>query len=272
MKKFIAGFLTCAILLFGTFTLAAGSLTAYYNNDIKLRVNDEFVNIRAVTAKESGQENGFNLFPVRALGEALGYKVEYDPKTKIIDLDKPTVESVTKEVIDSCVMIRCFVNDQYVAYGSGVVYNGYIITNKHVLDQGTSYTVEYNGSTQQYYADRVTVDTVLDIGILKSPIEAKSVVLGDSSNTNEGREIISISSPHELKNTVSTGLVSAFRNVYGIDYMQVNTNAYPGESGGGLFDMEGKLIAITAARLLDGEDLNMAVPIDDVKKILNGLK
>lgn len=271
MKKFLSGLILGIIIASVSVGYSVSQIReAYYNPEIKLRVDGEYVDVTPITAVEEGQRNGFNLFPVRALGEALGYKVDYDVKTKVIDLDKPTIEDVAKNA-ESCVLIRCGDKRQLKMYGSGVVVGDYIITNKHVLDGHTYFTVEYNDSTRLYEAERVYVDTVLDIGILKSPKKVKSAELGDSDRVKAGEEVLLIGSPKELKNSLNEGIVSNLRNYDGINYIQLSAKAIQGNSGGGLFDMSGKLVGIMKAAV-DGENISIAISINEIKPILDNLK
>jgi S1-C subfamily serine protease len=227
MKKFISGLLI-GILMTASIGYAA-NLTAYYNPEIKVRVDGEYIDVTPVTAIEAGQTNGFNLLPVRTLGEALGYDVTFDSKTKVIDLDKPTIEDVAQNA-ESCVMIKIYKNRQYIAYGSGVYYEGYIITNDHVLDAGDAYTIEYNDYTAPYSAELVYTDNALDIGILKSPKKIKSVEFGDSDKVKVGDEVVLISSPREIKNSVSDGIISGIREWNGVKILQTTTNTSPGRN------------------------------------------
>lgn len=271
MKKFITG-LILGIMI--TFVSAGYSVTrikeAYYNPEIKLRVDGEYIDVTPITVVEEGQVNGFNLFPVRALGEALGYKVDYDAKTKVIDLDKPTIGDVAKNA-ESCVMIRCGDSKQLKVYGSGVVVGDYIITSRYVLDGHSYYTVEYNDSTMQYEAERVYIDTTLDIGVLKSPRKVKGVELGDSDKVKVGEDVVLISCPYEIKNTVSSDIISGIRQWEGMNLLQAAIKASPGSSGGGLFDMDGSLIGIMGWGV-EGEELSLSIAINEIKPILDGLK
>lgn len=76
-----------------------------------------------------------------------------------------------------------------------------------------------------------------------------------------GEDVIAIGSPQGLTNTVSTGIVSATRNLNGITILQLTAPISHGSSGGGLFDQNGALIGITFASLVDGQNLNFAIPM-----------
>ena len=266
MKKFIAG-LIVGILLF-SIGLASTNLTAFYSNDTTLRVEGRTVdNVVPITIIEEGQTDGFNTLPIRALGEALGYKVSYDAQRKIIDLEKPNIYDVAMRNVESCVLVRVYNETNVMWHGSGVIYNDYIITNAHVLDKGTRYTIEYHYTPGEVKVERIKLNTRLDIGLLKVPYESKSVTIGNSQKMRIGDEVVLISSPNGQKNTVTSGIISAIRpmpySVGGHDEFQTTANARGGSSGGGLFNIKGELIGI-ACRAFEDENMSYAIPISPI--------
>lgn len=270
MKKYFSGLLTGIILMIATAGFSASQIkSAYYNPDIKVRVNGTLVDSIPITVIDEGQQWGKNFTGVRDIAEALGATVSFDPGTKVITVSSTPEIDVARNT-ESCVMIRAYKSGKYVAYGSGIVHNGYIITCKHVLDQGTQWDVIYDGSSRAYEAERVSINTTLDIGILKSPKGVKSVTLGDSDKVVVGEKVILISSPRESKNTVSEGIVSAIRESNNTKLFRTTTNASPGSSGGALFNTKGQLIGVLSNGW-EGEKLNLAIQINDIKTILNKL-
>jgi S1-C subfamily serine protease len=272
MKKCLASFLAGIIVTISIAGFALPSLTAYYNEDIRLRVDGEFVDVTPITAIEGSARDGFNLFPVRKLGEALGYKVDF--ANKIIDLNKPSVEDVAKNA-ESCVMIVVYKNGKVDGTGSGVVYGDYIISNKHVLDNGDEFGIAYEDSPDGMgykTKERISVNTDLDIAILKAPPNTvhKSVELGDSDTVKKGQQIVTISSPDSHKNAVLDGMVTDKVYKEGINYIQTTSETDFGSSGGALFNMDGELIGVIES----GDDINMsfAISINQIKPILENLK
>jgi Trypsin-like peptidase domain len=85
-----------------------------------------------------------------------------------------------------------------------------------------------------------------------------------------GEEVVAIGNPLSLESTVSNGIVSGIRTVEGKGgkFLQITTSISPGSSGGPLFNMTGEVVGITTLYLEGGENLNFAIPINDVKRLL----
>lgn len=200
-----------------------------------------------------------------------------------------TVEQVVEKTADSVVEINtetvtAQMMGQYVSEGAGsgviISEDGYIVTNNHVIEGAEKITVRLkNGNT--YDAQLIGRDEETDIAIIK--IEATEdltvATLGDSSSLKVGETAIAIGNPlGQLGGTVTTGIISALDreitlNGEQMNLLQTNAAINPGNSGGGLFDSEGNLIGIVVAKSSgsDVEGLGFAIPIDDVKTVINEL-
>lgn len=75
-------------------------------------------------------------------------------------------------------------------------------------------------------------------------------------------------SPLGLQNTVSDGIVSALRNLDNERWIQTTAPVSPGNSGGPLLDLGGKVIGMITASVKLGQNLNFAMPIDRIKPLL----
>jgi S1-C subfamily serine protease len=94
--------------------------------------------------------------------------------------------------------------------------------------------------------------------------------LGDSDRLQVGEEVVAIGNPLSLESTVSSGIVSAIRptEVQGHKFLQITAPISPGSSGGPLFNMAGEVVGITTSRMKEGQNLNFAIPINDVKPLV----
>jgi len=70
-----------------------------------------------------------------------------------------------------------------------------------------------------------------------------------------------------LENSISNGIVSGKRTREGVLLLQTTAPISPGNSGGGLFDAQGKLIGITTFKLKNGENINFAVEAQYVTRL-----
>ncbi len=199
-------------------------------------------------------------------------------------------EEVAAIVKDSVVEITTEYNMQSMWYqyvtegaGSGVIIseNGHIITNNHVIcdeDSGKiadSIKVRLtNGS--EYVATVIGSDSISDIAILKIAAENLTVaVCGNSDDLAVGESLVVVGNPlGSLGGTVTNGIVSATERkiqVNSVEMTLIQTNAAvnPGNSGGGMFNMQGQLVGIVNAKSTGTgiEGLGFAIPINEVLNI-----
>jgi len=166
--------------------------------------------------------------------------------------------------------------------GSGVILSqdGYIITNNHVIDGMDKVTVT-TSDEKSYEATVVGADSQTDIALLKiDATDLQPAVLGDSSTIEVGEDVVAIGNPlGTLGGTVTEGIISALNRSITIDnetmnLLQTSAAINPGNSGGGLFNEYGELIGIVNAKTSGDEieGLGFAIPINDVKDVIDSLK
>jgi len=162
-----------------------------------------------------------------------------------------------------------------VGQGSGVIVQpqGLIVTNAHVV--GSASRVEVvNSSGASMSAEVVESDEFQDLAILRpagNPGPGVEIVEDSVGPPNIGSSVFAIGSPFGLSNTVTAGVVSAFRGERGRPLIQFDAPVNPGNSGGGLFDLQGRLVGIpTAIRSpVNGNvGIAFAVPSSRVRAIL----
>jgi hypothetical protein len=156
--------------------------------------------------------------------------------------------------------------------GSGFVVgkDGLVATNLHVVAGYTKALVVLHDRREFPVVEIFNADPRRDIAILR--IDAKELTplaLGDSDKVRPGEPVVAIGHPLGLTDTVSSGLVGAVRKVEAdFTVLQISAPIAPGSSGGPLFDDRGKVIGVATAILLGGQNLNLGVPINDVKNLL----
>lgn len=160
-----------------------------------------------------------------------------------------------------------------IAQGSGflVSKDGEIVTNYHVISEGSSAIVKSpNGAF--YAVDGVLgLDKARDIAVIKAHGQNfQTLTLGNSDRVQVGEEVVAIGNPLSFESTVSNGIVSAIRTIEeeGGKFLQVTAPISPGSSGGPLFNMAGDVVGITTLKFKGGENLNFAIPINDAKRLL----
>jgi len=160
-----------------------------------------------------------------------------------------------------------------IAQGTGFVVSkdGHIVTNYHVIENGSSAVAKLPDGAYFVVDGVLALDKARDVAIIKAHGENfRTLALGNSDRLQVGEEVVAIGNPLSLESTVSNGIVSGIRTVKeeGGKFLQVTTPISPGSSGGPLFNMAGEVVGITTLYLKGGENLNFAIPINDVKHLL----
>ncbi|MGI9392123.1 MAG: DegQ family serine endoprotease [Parvibaculales bacterium] len=138
--------------------------------------------------------------------------------------------------------------------GSGFIIeaSGYVVTNNHVIDKADKINVKLS-SGEEYKAKIIGRDSKTDLALLK--IERKKpfpfVEFGNSDSSNIGDWVIAIGNPFGLGGTVTAGIISAInRDINAGPYdsfIQTDASINKGNSGGPLFNMQGKVIGVNSA-------------------------
>ena len=164
--------------------------------------------------------------------------------------------------------------------GSGVIVdpNGLIVTNNHVIANGTDIKVALSDK-REFEAKVLIADERTDLAVLKIdvPDEKLPVIkLGDSDALEVGDLVLAIGNPFGVGQTVTSGIVSALaRTQVGVSdyqfFIQTDAAINPGNSGGALVDMKGELIGINTAifsRSGGSIGIGFAIPTNMVKTIV----
>ncbi len=206
-----------------------------------------------------------------------------------VDVELGTVSAVAKKALPSVVEIttEAVTNNafygQYVTEGAGsgviISEDGYIATNNHVVNGASNIKVRLSNG-DEHQATLIGTDAQTDIAVIK--INAKGLtpaVFGNSDDLVVGELTVAIGNPlGELGGTVTDGIISALDREITVEgemmtLLQTNAAVSPGNSGGGLFDAEGKLIGIVNAKSSGSsiEGLGFAIPVNTAKEIIKDL-
>ncbi|MFN0203716.1 MAG: trypsin-like peptidase domain-containing protein [Bacteroidia bacterium] len=168
--------------------------------------------------------------------------------------------------------------------GSGVILNkeGYIVTNNHVIKDAEELKVTLSDN-RTFTAKFIGTDASTDLGVIK--IEADLLTPIEFSNSDEakvGQWVLAVGNPFNLASTVTAGIVSAIgRNLEIIkdkmaieSFIQTDAAVNPGNSGGALVDLQGRLVGVnTAISSPTGTYAGyaFAIPANIVQKIVGDL-
>lgn len=164
--------------------------------------------------------------------------------------------------------------------GSGFIYSrkGYIVTNEHVIEGGTSYEVTFTDGTRKT-AEVVGSDPYTDLAVLKvNKKDLNPLKLGNSTAVEEGQDAIAIGNPFGLRTSMTKGIISAkgrtIRVTKGFsipNVLQTDAAINPGNSGGPLLNKYGEVVGVNTA--IDTQTgtfsgVGFAVPVNTVKRVV----
>ena len=165
--------------------------------------------------------------------------------------------------------------------GSGFVWDkeGHIVTNCHVIENGTKFSVTLGDA--EYDASVVGAAPDKDVAVLKVEAPAGQLtplVVGRSRDLVVGQRVLAVGNPFGFDHTLTTGVVSGLGRELSSpsgrrirDVIQTDAAINPGNSGGPLLDSSGRLIGINSAIYSPSgasAGISFAVPVDTVSRLV----
>ncbi|QEE28395.1 PDZ domain-containing protein [Terriglobus albidus] len=174
------------------------------------------------------------------------------------------------------------------AQGSGVLVSddGYILTNAHVIAGSASLRAEVrmvSGKLRVLPATRVGLDEDTDLAVLKiNAPEGEELAFLDITHlppAHQGQVAIAFGSPFGFERSVTMGIVSAVRRQSSPDdprlWIQTDAAVNPGNSGGPLVDVRGRLLGINTLIYSESggnEGIALAIPADTARTVFNAIR
>ena len=166
------------------------------------------------------------------------------------------------------------------ALGSGVIIDqgGYIVTNYHVIEGASTNEILFAQSKRKVGAKVIGSDRETDLALLKvtPPFKLHPLDFGDSDAMRVGDIVLAIGNPFGFAHTVTSGIISAKGRVIGAgpydSFLQTDAHIHPGNSGGPLIDIRGRVVGINTAVSAEGAGIGFAIPVNMVKYIVKDLK
>lgn len=184
---------------------------------------------------------------------------------------KLDIENIKKSVV----LIQSYdANGEIIATGSGFIAfaKNILVTNAHVIED--SYRIEVISEDNYKYNIQgiIGYSKSNDIAIIKLEDYKDLHPLKISINYTIGDPVYAIGSPLGIKNTISNGVISGNLLVEDIESIQHTAPISSGSSGGVLLSNSGKVLGITYASFVEGQNLNLAIPIETVEKLYKKVK
>lgn len=183
-----------------------------------------------------------------------------------------SIEDLVKHAKPSVVVITTAgreANQQGLGTGFVISKDGLIATNLHVIGEGRPVAVQTHDGRNLQVIEVHASDRQLDLAILRvkaddlAPLE-----LGDSAAAAQGEQIVALGNPRGLKHSVVAGVLSGTRELEGRDMLQLAMPIEPGNSGGPVLDMRGRVLGVVTMKSAITENLGFAVAGNLLKPLL----
>jgi S1-C subfamily serine protease len=146
---------------------------------------------------------------------------------------------------------------RYQAYSStleSIKYGSGLSELKVTLIDGSQYTAMVSQLSENY--DLALLDLLTSNCAFIEP--------GQSSRLRQGDPVYTVGHPVGLRHSVTSGIISGFREHAGVRFIQTDAPINPGNSGGPLIDRNGEVIGVNTMILADTEGIGFAIPIEVV--------
>ena len=223
-------------------------------------------------------EGGFQI--IRTLhSERVVYVREYDSASGLLTPNEAA------DLIKKSTLTVSVIKESGRGTGSGFVYDdkGHICTNYHVIQGAVTVQVILPDGTA-HTAEIVGYNKDADLAVLRVQVDGLvPVKLGSSADLLVGDDVVAVGTPYgpELAATSTFGKVSFTDRLLAIDddsdgayekkihVIQTDASVNPGNSGGPMADMYGRVIGVVVRKMSNNEALGFAIPIDGAKLVLD---
>jgi hypothetical protein len=189
-----------------------------------------------------------------------------------------TPDGIFKRYKDAVVRIEVILHGASLGVGSGffISKNGEIATSLHVVRPWLNHP---ESDIRVRTAKGLTLRNVqvgncgdprgLDLCLLKVMYQPTTFLPPSSANVTPGESVVTIGHPRGLDFSISTGVVSAFReNPAGWSEVQVDAAISPGNSGGPIINSNGQAVGVVYQFERDGQNLNFGITSDELTKLI----
>jgi serine protease Do len=240
--------------------------------DERLKALDKRVNLISLGFREVVRKVG------PAVVDITCYTKDRDPRTKDGKEQPPAEDTETGQTIYQA------------ASGSGcIVEPNLVVTNYHVVQNAYRLRVTFfSGLSLIVKADAIKTDPETDLALIHLPAappgvsredDSHRVEFANSDEAERGDLVLALGSPLGLRHSVAHGIISAkgrlLANFTACELLQTDTQINKGNSGGPLFDHQGRLLGINCAIVSDTglhQGIAFAIPSNTVKDVYQQLR
>jgi serine protease Do len=189
----------------------------------------------------------------------------------LIAADEQSIERLVAGARDSVVVISQFGRDgKEDGVGAGfAISSNLIATALHVIGESRPVSVRLANGKELEATEIHAWDRKLDLAIVRvQAAKLPPLLLGDSDDLKQGASVIAIGNPLGLEHSVVQGVVSAKRAFDAVEMIQLAIPIEPGNSGGPLLDLQGRVHGILTMKSSLSRNLGFAVPVNALKKLI----
>lgn len=202
----------------------------------------------------------------------------------VVDKASPAVVSIVTKSVEFDNFSGPVSDQRGIGTGFIIKSNGVILTNNHVVsDEGTDYLI-VTKDERTFPVEKINRDPSNDLAILTVRADnLPTLELADSTKIKVGQKVVAIGNAlGRFSNTVTTGIISGIgRGVTASDpvglksetlegALQTDAALNPGNSGGPLLDLEGRVIGVNFAITEGAQNIGFVIPINIAKPIIDG--
>ena len=154
--------------------------------------------------------------------------------------------------------------------GSGFIVAPQVVaTNYHVVSGLTKAVCFIDADGTRYTVDGyLAADEANDLALLKVSGLTERPLSFSTYDARPGQRIYVMGTPIGFEGTISEGLISSVRNLYGGKKLQISAPISHGSSGGPVMNVNGEVLGISCLGFESGENINFAIPVEYLKKML----
>src|SRR4051812_13649325 len=158
-------------------------------------------------------------------------------------------------------------NQQGLGTGFVIDKSGLIATNLHVIGEARPISVQTaDGKSLAVKAIHAS-DRALDLAILQVDAEDLPTLQMSEQKPADGEAVVVVGNPQGLKHSVVSGVISGTREIDGRNMLQLAIPVEPGNSGGPVVDMQGRVLGVVTMKSAVTQNLGFAVSVSDLKTL-----
>lgn len=219
--------------------------------------------------------------PIRCLGiyfvlaaALLGSASDAAPAAKkpASKTNQDSVADLTRRLRPSVVVVSHYGREgKQDGVGAGFVISsdGLIATCAHVIGEARRITVRLADGREHDVTEVHAWDRNLDLAIVRIDAgKLPPLALGDSDELPQGAPVLAIGNPLGMEHSVVQGVVSARREFEHVEMIQLAIPIEPGNSGGPLVDMQGRVHGLLTLKAALSANLGFATPVNELKRLI----